>query len=128
VCSSDLPPLLSPHYCVGRKKFDRKDGQIFVSRRGGTLENMKVNVKTIFVGARFIAPMRNWEAKYMGAIYRAPTKMVLTLSCKSRFRQGFDFDCHVLKRPPAAADKNLTVFMVKFFSAAAIMGGQQGGL
>jgi hypothetical protein len=40
------PPLLSPHYCVGRKKFAQKDGQIFVSRRGGTLENMKVNVKT----------------------------------------------------------------------------------
>jgi hypothetical protein len=29
--------------------------------------------------------------------------------------------------PPAAADKNLTVFLVKFFSADAIMGGQQGG-
>jgi hypothetical protein len=39
-----------------------------------------------------------------------------------------DFDFHVFKRPPAAVDKNPTVFLVGFFSADAIMGGQQGGL
>jgi hypothetical protein len=43
------------------------------------------------------------------------------------FDVDFDVDFHVLKRPPASADKNPTVFLVGFFSADAIMGGQQGG-
>jgi hypothetical protein len=45
-------------------------------------------------------------------------------------RDGFavDFDVPVLRRPPAAADRNLTVFLGKFLSADAILGGQQGGL
>jgi hypothetical protein len=45
----------------------------------------------------------------------------------SCFDVDFDFDFHVLKRPPAAVDKNPTVFLVGFFSADARMGGQQGG-
>jgi hypothetical protein len=40
------PPLLSPQNRVGGKEPVQKDGRILVRRRGGTLENMNVKIKT----------------------------------------------------------------------------------